>query len=83
MGVDTTGMKLMAFAGGAFTAGAAGALFASFQDSVFPNNFDFQQLVIVYCMVILGDWEILPGSLPGRFCFRFYLNFCGNTVPTV
>ena len=65
MGVNTTGMKLMAFAGGAFTAGAAGALFASFQDSVFPNNFDFQQLVIVYCMVILGGLGNIPGVIAG------------------
>jgi len=65
MGVDTTGMKLMAFAGGAFTAGAAGALFASFQDSVFPNNFDFQQLVIVYCMVILGGLGNIAGVIAG------------------
>ncbi len=65
MGVNTTGMKLMAFAGGAFTAGAAGALFASFQDSVFPNNFDFQQLVIVYCMVILGGLGNITGVIAG------------------
>jgi len=65
MGVNTTGMKLMAFAGGAFTAGAAGALFASFQDSVFPNNFDFQQLVIVYCMVILGGLGNIAGVIVG------------------
>ena len=65
MGVNTTWMKLLAFAGGAFIAGAAGALFASFQDSVFPNNFDFQQLVIVYCMVILGGLGNIPGVIAG------------------
>lgn len=65
MGINTTAMKLMAFAGGAFTAGAAGALFASFQDSVFPNNFDFQQLVIVYCMVILGGLGNIAGVIAG------------------
>ncbi len=65
MGVNTTGMKLLAFAGGAFVAGAAGSLFASFQDSVFPNNFDFQQLVIVYCMVILGGLGNITGVIVG------------------
>ncbi len=65
IGVNTTWMKLMAFAGGAFIAGAAGALFASFQDSVFPNNFDFPQLVIVYCMVILGGLGNIPGVILG------------------
>jgi branched-chain amino acid transport system permease protein len=65
IGVNTTWMKLMAFAGGAFIAGAAGALFASFQDSVFPNNFDFPQLVIVYCMVILGGLGNIAGVILG------------------
>ncbi len=65
LGVATTWMKLKAFAGGAFVAGATGALFASFQDSVFPNNFDFPQLVIVYCMVILGGLGNIPGVILG------------------
>ena len=65
MGVNTTWMKLMAFAGGALVAGATGALFASFQDSVFPNNFDFPQLVIVYCMVILGGLGRITGVVLG------------------
>ena len=65
MGVNTTWMKLMAFAVGAFVAGGTGALFASFQDSVFPNNFDFHQLVIVYCMVILGGLGNVTGVILG------------------
>jgi branched-chain amino acid transport system permease protein len=65
MGVNTTWMKLLAFAGGAFVAGGTGALFASFQDSVFPNNFDFPQLVIVYCMVILGGLGNVTGVILG------------------
>jgi branched-chain amino acid transport system permease protein len=65
MGVNTIWMKLMAFAGGAFVAGGTGAIFASFQDSVFPNNFDFQQLVIVYCMVILGGLGNITGVILG------------------
>jgi len=65
MGVNTTWMKLMAFAGGAFIAGATGTLFASFQDSVFPNNFDFPQLVIAYCMVILGGLGNIVGVILG------------------
>ncbi len=64
-GVNTAWMKLTAFAGGAMVAGAAGAIFASFQDSVFPNNFDFQQLVMVYCMVILGGMGNVPGVVAG------------------
>ena len=65
MGVHTTQMKLMAFAGGALVAGASGTLFASFQDSVFPNNFDFPQLVVIYCMVILGGLGNIVGVVLG------------------
>jgi len=75
MGVNTTWMKLMAFAGGAFVAGGTGALFASFQDSVFPNNFDFQQLVIVYCMVILGGLGNVTGVILGAIILSILPEF--------
>jgi branched-chain amino acid transport system permease protein len=75
MGVNTTWMKLMAFAGGAFIAGAAGALFASFQDSVFPNNFGFSQLVIVYCMVILGGLGNITGVIVGAIILSILPEF--------
>ena len=75
MGVNTTWMKLTAFAGGAFIAGASGALFASFQDSVFPNNFDFPQLVIVYCMVILGGLGNITGVILGAILLSILPEF--------
>jgi branched-chain amino acid transport system permease protein len=75
MGVNTTWMKLMAFAGGAFIAGASGALFASFQDSVFPNNFGFSQLVIVYCMVILGGLGNITGVIVGAIILSILPEF--------
>jgi len=75
MGVNTAMMKLKAFAGGAFIAGATGALFASFQDSVFPNNFDFPQLVIVYCMVILGGLGNVAGVIVGAILLSILPEF--------
>ncbi len=65
IGINTTRMKLYSFATGAMIAGFAGAVFVSFQDSVFPNNFDFQQLVIVYCMVIIGGLGNIYGVIAG------------------
>jgi branched-chain amino acid transport system permease protein len=65
IGINTNRMKLYSFATGAMIAGFAGAVFASFQDSVFPNNFDFQQLVIVYCMVIIGGLGNIYGVIAG------------------
>ncbi len=75
VGVNTTKMKLMAFAIGAFVAGMAGVLFASLQDSVFPNNFDFPQLVIVYCMVILGGLGNIPGVIAGAILLSILPEF--------
>jgi branched-chain amino acid transport system permease protein len=65
IGITTTRLKLYSFATGAAIAGFSGAVFASFQDSVFPNNFDFQQLVIVYCMVIIGGLGNIYGVIAG------------------
>ena len=75
IGVHTTWMKLMAFAGGAFVAGASGTLFASFQDSVFPNNFDFAQLVVIYCMVILGGLGNITGVVMGAILLSILPEF--------
>jgi branched-chain amino acid transport system permease protein len=75
MGVNTTKMKLLAFAGGAFVAGATGTLFASLQESVFPNNFDFPQLVIIYCMVILGGLGNIVGVVLGAILLSILPEF--------
>ncbi len=65
IGINVTRMKLFSFATGAMIAGFSGGVFASFQGSVFPNNFDFQQLVIVYCMVIIGGLGNIYGVVAG------------------
>jgi branched-chain amino acid transport system permease protein len=75
MGVNTSWMKLQAFAAGAFIAGGTGAIFASFQDSVFPNNFDFPQLVIIYCMVILGGLGNIFGVILGALILSILPEF--------
>ncbi len=75
LGVNTTWMKLAAFAGGACIAGGTGALFASFQDSVFPNNFGFPQLVIIYCMVILGGLGNITGVILGAMILSILPEF--------
>jgi branched-chain amino acid transport system permease protein len=67
MGVNTSWMKLLAFGIGAGIAGATGGIFASWQGGVFPNNFDFPQLVTVYCMLILGGvgniWGVILAAM--------------------
>jgi branched-chain amino acid transport system permease protein len=65
MGVNTTVAKLQAFAIGAAFAGVAGALLASWQHSVFPANFLFQESINILAMVILGGAGNLLGVIMG------------------
>ncbi len=65
MGINTTAAKLQAFAIGAAFAGAGGAFLASWQRSVFPDNFLFTESVNILAMVILGGVGSLPGVILG------------------
>ena len=65
MGINTTAAKLQAFAIGATFAGAGGAFLASWQRSVFPDNFLFTESVNILAMVILGGVGSLPGVILG------------------
>jgi branched-chain amino acid transport system permease protein len=65
MGINTTVAKLEAFAIGAAFAGAGGCLLASWQRSVFPDNFLFTESVNILAMVILGGVGSLPGVILG------------------
>jgi branched-chain amino acid transport system permease protein len=65
MGINTTVAKLQAFAIGASFAGFAGALLASWQRSVFPENFLFTESINVLAMVIIGGMGSLAGVVLG------------------
>jgi len=65
MGVDIRRLKLLAFAIGAAIAGAAGVLFAGWQGSVFPPNFDVSVLIMLYAMVVLGGVGSISGAISG------------------
>lgn len=65
MGINTTVAKLQAFAMGAAFAGFAGALLASWQRSVFPENFLFTESINVLAMVIIGGMGSLLGVVLG------------------
>lgn len=61
----TTLAKLQAFAVGAAIAGFAGGLLASWQRSVFPDNFLLQESINVLAMVILGGTGNVLGVILG------------------
>ena len=65
MGMPVNGLKLLAFAFGAATAGLTGTIFAAVQLGVFPGNFDLPLLIMVYAMVILGGTGSLAGVVIG------------------
>ncbi|MBI3609445.1 MAG: branched-chain amino acid ABC transporter permease [Nitrospirae bacterium] len=65
MGVDTTRMKISAFALGAVWAGLAGVFFAGKFAFVSPESFTFFESVIVLSMVVLGGMGSIPGVILG------------------
>jgi branched-chain amino acid transport system permease protein len=65
MGIDTTVAKLQAFAMGAAFAGVGGSFLASWQHSVFPENFLFTESINILAMVILGGMGNLLGVVAG------------------
>ncbi len=65
MGINTTAAKLQAFAIGASFAGIGGSLLASWQRSVFPDNFLFTESINILAMVILGGMGNLLGVVVG------------------
>ena len=65
MGINPPQYKLLAFAVGAAAAGIAGVLFAAWQESVFPETFSMNELINIYCMIVLGGTGSPLGALLG------------------
>jgi branched-chain amino acid transport system permease protein len=63
MGVNTTKYKVMAFTIGAFCAGIAGALYASYFYFIKPDLFGFLKSVDVLVIVVLGGLGSVSGSV--------------------
>jgi len=67
MGIDTTRMKLLAFAMGASFGGIAGGMFASMQGFISPESFVLVESIMVLAMVVLGGmgniWGVIAGAL--------------------
>jgi len=69
MGVNTFKYRLLAFTMSAVMAGIVGMIDAAFIFNAFPGNFDVQQTVQVFIMVILGGLGSLPGAILGAIAF--------------
>lgn len=65
MGINTTAAKLYAFGTGAFIGGLGGAIFAAWQGSIFPGNFNLMVSINVICLIIIGGIGSIPGVIIG------------------
>ncbi|HEU0130650.1 MAG TPA: hypothetical protein VFQ85_06630 [Mycobacteriales bacterium] len=65
MGVNTVRLKLLAFAIGAFLAGAAGTLNAHVTTQVSPESYNFDQSVLLLAAVVLGGMGTVGGAVLG------------------
>jgi branched-chain amino acid transport system permease protein len=67
MGIDTRGLKLLAFAMGASFGGVAGGMFSAIQGFISPESFVLVESIMVVCMVVLGGmgniWGVVLGAL--------------------
>lgn len=65
MGVRTTRMKVLAFVLGAFFAGIAGSLLASYIRYIHPDNFTAWESLILNAMVVIGGEGAMWGPVFG------------------
>ncbi|MGO1974337.1 MAG: branched-chain amino acid ABC transporter permease [Propionibacteriaceae bacterium] len=70
MGVNTFGLKVFAFAGGAFLAGVAGAVKAHHDVSVTPDQYIFLESAFLLAAVVLGGMGTVLGVLVGAMLLK-------------
>lgn len=63
MGINTTKYKVISFMIGAFFAGIAGAMYASYFYFLKPDIFNFQKSIDILVIVVLGGMGSLSGSI--------------------
>jgi branched-chain amino acid transport system permease protein len=81
MGVNTTKYKVTAFVLGAVLASVAGSLFASYQQSVFPQDYGFMKSIDVLIIVVFGGIGSTTGAVVAAVVLGFlnmYLQDFGN-----
>ncbi len=83
MGIDTTNVKLMAFAMGASFGGVAGGMFAAMQSFISPESFILVESVMVLAMVVLGGMGNIWGVVLGAVLLTFVPELLRYTVEPV
>jgi branched-chain amino acid transport system permease protein len=80
MGINTTAIKLLAFAMGASFGGIAGGMFASMQGFISPESFVLVESVMVLAMVVLGGMGNVWGVILGAVLLTFVPELLRYTV---
>jgi branched-chain amino acid transport system permease protein len=83
MGIDTTALKLLAFAMGASFGGVAGGMFSAIQGFISPESFVLVESVMVVAMVVLGGMGNIWGVILGALLLSFVPEFLRWTVEPV
>lgn len=65
MGINTTRLKLLAFAIGAALAGVAGTVNSHVTSQVSPDSYTFIESILLVAAVVLGGMGTVPGALLG------------------
>ena len=80
MGINTTRMKLLAFAMGASFGGVAGGMFSAIQGFISPESFILTESVMVLAMVVLGGMGNIWGVILGAILLSFVPEILRYTV---
>ncbi|MBL8514931.1 MAG: ABC transporter ATP-binding protein [Betaproteobacteria bacterium] len=80
MGINTTNMKLLAFAMGASFGGIAGGMFSAIQGFISPESFVLTESVMVLAMVVLGGMGNIWGVVLGAVLLSFVPELLRYTV---
>jgi branched-chain amino acid transport system permease protein len=83
MGIDTTRLKLLAFAMGATFGGVAGGMFSAIQGFVSPESFVLVESIMVVSMVVLGGMGNVWGVVLGALLLSYVPEFLRFTVDPV
>jgi ABC-type branched-subunit amino acid transport system permease subunit len=80
-GVNTTRVKLLAFAIGASTSGLAGVFFGSQVGYFNPQNFVLNNSILIVAYVVFGGMGSLVGAIAGAAALTWLPDFLRDQVP--
>jgi branched-chain amino acid transport system permease protein len=83
MGINTTSIKLLAFAMGACFGGVAGGMFSAIQQFISPESFVLVESVMVLAMVVLGGMGNIWGVILGAVLLSFVPEILRFTVEPI